>query len=307
MRVVFLGNDPWSVPSVEALAASRHALALVVTREPRPAGRGGKLRPTAVADAARRLGLPLVEVGTVKRGPGLEAIRAAEPEVLAVVAYGEILPAEVLGLPSNAPVNMHFSLLPAYRGADPVRRTLLEGAEITGVSTMRMDEGMDTGPVLLQREEPVREDDDAGSLGGRLASIGGDLLVETLDGLEGGTLSEREQDHAAATMAPKLKPDDEWIDWTHDAPSLRRLIRALSPDPGARTRYRGKVLKVYRARVEDGTGEPGTILGASELGLVVAASGGALLLEEVLPEGKRRMTGAEFVRGYRPEAGDALG
>jgi methionyl-tRNA formyltransferase len=202
MRVVFLGNDPWSVPALEALAASEHALPLVVTREPRPAGRGGKLRPTAVAEAASRLGLPLTEVSTVKGGPGFEALGAPEPEILAVVAYGEILPAEVLGLPSVAPVNMHFSLLPALRGADPVRRALLEGLEITGVTTMRMDEGMDTGPILLQQESAVREDDDAGSLGERLAAIGGDLLVRTLDELAAGRLAERAQDDAGASLAP---------------------------------------------------------------------------------------------------------
>ena len=189
LRVVFLGNDPWSVPPLEALAASPHRPELVITRAPKPAGRGSKLTPTAVAEAARRLDLPLAETETVRRGPGFDALAAASPDVLIVVAYGEILPDAVLELPDIAPVNLHFSLLPELRGASPVQQALLLGLPRTGVTTMVMDAGLDTGPVLLQRDEPVLDTDDAGSLGERLAAIGGDLLVETLDGLARGSLA----------------------------------------------------------------------------------------------------------------------
>ena len=302
LRVAFLGNDPRSVPTLEALAASPHEPVVVVTREPRPAGRGGELRPTAVAEAARRLGLPLREVATVKDGEGREALERAEPDVLVVVAYGEILPEDVLALPRIAPINVHFSLLPELRGADPVRRAILEDMAITGVTTMRMDEGMDTGPILLQAEEPIRPDDDAGSLGERLAALGARLLVETLDGLE--VLGERPQDDSRATIAGKIPREEEWIDWSEQAEAIVRRVRALSPDPGARTRLRGKVLKVYRARAVDGEGEPGTIVSPERL--EVAAGTGAVALEEVLPEGRRRMTGAELARGYRPEPGERL-
>ncbi len=307
MRVTFLGNAPWSVPPLEALERSSHEVALVATREPRPAGRGGRLTPTAVAEAARRIGLPLAEVATVKRGPGLEALRASEPDVLVVVAYGEIVPKEVLDIPRAAPVNVHFSLLPALRGADPVRHAILEGLEVTGVTTMRMDEGMDTGPILLQAEEAVRPEDDAGTLGERLADLGGRLLVETLDGLESGRVEERPQEHDRATLAPKIPRDREWIDWTEAASRVTRWVLALAPDPGARTRFRGKVLKVYRARPADGEGEPGVVLTAAGEGPTVAAGEGAVILDEVLPEGRRRMSGAEFSRGYRPEPGERLG
>ena len=307
MRAAFLGNAPWSVPPLEALTDSDHDVAVVVTRDPRPAGRGGRLRPTAVAEAAGRLGLPLLEAPTVKRGEGLEALRRARPEVLAVVAYGEILPAEVLSIPTVAPVNVHLSLLPALRGADPVRRAILEGLEATGVTTIRMDEGMDTGPILLQAEEPIRHDDDAGSLGTRLARIGGRLLVETLDGLEAGTLEDRAQDDRAATLAPKLRPDEEWIDWSAPAEAVVRRVRALSPEPAARTRFRGRVVKVLRATPAAEAGPPGSIVEASRDRLVVAAGEGSVILDVLVPEGRPPMDGAAFARGRRPKLGERFG
>lgn len=306
MRVVFLGNDVWSVPSLQALADSSHEVALVATRVPRPAGRGGKLRATPVAEAARTLGLPLAEAETVKRGAGLEAIQNAAPDVLVVVAYGEILPKDILEIPRAAPVNVHFSLLPALRGADPVRRAILEGRQVTGVTTIRMDEGADTGPILLQQDEPIRDGDDAGSLGARLAEIGGSLLVRTLDRLEDGDLQERPQDDAAVTLAPKLRSEEEWLDWSEDAGRVGLRVRALAPDPGARTRFRDRILKVLEARASQGNGEPGTIVAVSKDALGVAAATGVVYLEEVLPEGRRRMSGSEFIRGYRPEVGERL-
>src|SRR5438105_2231567 len=214
MRVAFLGNAPWSVPSLEALAGSPHRPVLVVTRERRPAGRGNRLTSRPVAEAARRLRLPVEEVATVKSGQGFEALARAAPDVLAVVAYGEILPKAVLEVPAVAPFNLHFSLLPELRGAAPVQRAILDGLAATGVTTIRMDEGMDTGPILLQAEEAIDQADDAGSLGERLAAIGGRLLVDTIDRLEAGTLEPMPQDDAAATRAPKLTADDRWLDWT---------------------------------------------------------------------------------------------
>jgi hypothetical protein len=191
-RVVFLGSDRWSVPSLEALAESTHDVSLAATRVPKPAGRGSKLTPTPVADAARALGLPLAEVPTARSGAGFERLREARPDILVVVAYGEILPAAALDLAAIAPVNLHFSLLPELRGAAPVQRALLEGMTATGVTTIRMDEGLDTGPILLQAEEAIDPEDDAGSLGGRLAGIGGRLLVDTIDrtqALRGGSMA----------------------------------------------------------------------------------------------------------------------
>lgn len=311
MRVTFLGNAPSSVSSLEALAASSHDVSLVVTRVARPAGRGNALVRTPVAEAAERLDLPLVETETVKTGGGLTALRASEPDALAVVAYGEILPPEVLEVPPVAPVNVHFSLLPKLRGAAPVQRAIMEGERATGVTTIRMDAGMDTGPILLQAVEPIRAEDDAGTLGERLAVLGGRLLVATLDELEGGRLEERRQDDAAATYAPKVRPEDRIIDWDLPAERNALLIRAMAPEPAAQTTFRSKILKVFRASALEGSEErprtPGEIVVASNEGLAVATGGGLLRLEELAPEGRKRMSGADFVRGYRPQVGEILG
>ena len=304
VRVTFLGSDRWSVPSLEALAGSEHDLALVATRAPKPAGRGSKLTPTPVADSARRLGLELIEPGTVKSGEGFERLRRSEPDVLIVVAYGEILPAAVLTLPRIAPVNLHFSLLPELRGAAPVQRALLEGLVVTGVTTIRMDEGLDTGPILLRAEEPVDPEDDAGSLGDRLAAVGARLLTDTVDRLAGAGLQATPQDDALVSFAPKLGPEDRWIDWTRPADEVHRRVRALSPDPGATTRFRGDVLKMFRATTRPESGTPGTVIEVGKDGFVVAAGAGSVAPLEVAPAGRRRMSAGDFVRGARLGVGE---
>src|SRR5439155_10044506 len=299
MRTVFLGNAGWSVPILKALADSNHPIELVATRVPRPARRGSRLTPTPVAEAASALKLPLSELETVKSGPGFDALAAAHPDVLVVVAYGEILPQSVLELPEVAPVNVHFSLLPELRGAAPVQRALMEGLAATGVTTIRMDAGMDTGPILLQAEEAILPEDDAGSLGARLAAVGGRLLVDTLDRLEAGTLGERAQDDARATYAPKLRPEDRIIRWDRDPQAIVNQVRALSPDPGAVTTFRGKNLKVLRATWRHLHGPLGTtfvpgtlrIVSGDDWGPVPTVSVGdhrVVVLEEVQPEGRRR-------------------
>lgn len=307
LRVVFLGNDPWSVPSLEALAASSHEVVLVATRGPRPARRGGPPTPTPVARAAERLGLPLLEVGTLRSGEGYEAVGSARPDVLAVVSYGELLPDEVLALAGVGPVNLHFSLLPSLRGASPVQTALLLGLPVTGVTTFLMDSGLDTGSLLLQAEEPVRDDDDAGSLGDRLARVGAGLLARTLDRLAKGDLVPRPQEGRLATSAPKLGPDDRRLDWTAEAPALALRVRALAPEPGAVTRFRGEVVKVLRCEALAAHGSPGEVVAVAKDGFVVAAGRGAIRPLEVAPAGRKRMSGAEFVRGFRPREGDRFG
>lgn len=315
VRVVFLGNSSWSVPTLEALAGSSHDLVRVITRTPRPAGRGSALRPTPVAEAGRALSLPLLEVESVKKGPGFEAIASEAFEILCVVAYGEILPPSVIRLPRVAPVNLHFSLLPELRGAAPVQWAILEGLAATGVSTIRMDEGMDTGPVLRRAEEAISDEDDAGSLGARLAAMGGRLLVDTLDRLAEGSLREEVQDESRATYAPKLGPEDRVIEWGEGIEPILRRVRAMAPEPGAETVFRGKRLKILRATGRFLHGPPsiktkvvpGTLLAVSDVSLAAHTGHGVVAPLEVQPEGRRRMAVEEFVRGYRPEPGERLG
>jgi methionyl-tRNA formyltransferase len=240
VRIAFLGNDPWSVPPLEALATYEAVeVALVVTNPPRPAGRGSRLRPTAVAEAARAAGLPLLQVAGIRSGEGFDALTALQPDVIVVVAYGELLTSDVLDLPRLGCVNLHFSLLPRWRGAAPVQRAILEGDAVTGVTVMLMDEGLDTGPILAVREEPIHMEDDAGRLGDRLARIGGALLVETLPRLAAGGIEPTAQDHVAAVYAAKILPEERELDWTGSVFELERRIRARAPEPGASPTVRG--------------------------------------------------------------------
>lgn len=312
MRVVFLGNAPWSVPSLAALRRSRHEVVAAITEPPKPAGRGRALRPTAVAEAAEDLGVPSIEHGDAPLAPVLADLR---PDVLAVVAYGRILPTPVLDLPTIAPVNLHFSLLPHLRGASPVQTALLRGERTTGVSVLRIVPALDAGPVYARREVAIGDDEDAGSLGARLADLGADLLVETVDALADGTAVATPQDEHRVTTCGKLAPADRLLPWaTDDARAIVARVRAFAPTPGATTTFRGAPMKVLAARVEvrpggdDDTDPPpgGTILAADAAGLVVAATRGAVRLVEVAPSGRPRMTAAAFARGARPAVGERL-
>ena len=315
LRVAFLGNDLWSVPPLEALVASDAVeVALVVTNPPRPAGRGSVLRSTAVAEAAGAAGLPLLETAGVRSGDGSAALTALAPDAIVVVAYGELLTPDVLDLPRLGCVNLHFSLLPRWRGAAPVQRAILEGDAITGVSVMLMDEGLDTGPVLATREEPIAPEDDAGGLGERLARIGGALLVETLPMLALGKVESVAQGHVAAVYAAKIPPEERVLDWTHSAAALDRLIRALAPGPGATTTFRGQRLKLLRATPHAPGGrslstEPtrGELQPGTDGGVRVATGAGTLELLEVAPAGRKRMDAAAWARGARIEPGERLG
>jgi methionyl-tRNA formyltransferase len=309
---VFLGNDRWSVPPLEAMAGEPEIdVALVVTNPPKPAGRGSVLTPTPVAETARRIDLPLLEIGGVGTGPAYDAIRETGPDAIAVVAYGEILSHEILAMPRLGCINLHFSLLPRWRGAAPVQRAMLAGDEVTGVTVMRMDAGLDTGPILNQLEDQIRPEDDAGSLGERLAHLGGMLLVGVVRKLADDGLPERRQDERNATRAPRFRPEERRIDWTAPAATVVRLVRALSPDPGAFTLFRGDVLKVPSAGVAHdnvlGEPEPGSVLEADDRGVLVSAGASGVWLREVAPAGRRRMPAADWARGARFEPGERLG
>jgi methionyl-tRNA formyltransferase len=314
MRVAFLGNDPWSVAPLRALAdAPDIEVELVVTNPPRPAGRGSQLTPTAVADAARTLDLPLLEVERIRDGEGFDALDSLEPDAIVVVAYGEILTPDVLDIPRLGAVNVHFSLLPRWRGAAPVERAILEGDEVTGVNVMLMDEGMDTGPILATVETAIDPEEDAGTLGARLAEMGGSLLPETLRELDEGTLEPRSQDHTAVTYAPKLLPDERTVDWGR-IESIARRVRAFAPEPGAIATFRGGRLKLLRVKPRPIGGSMANIVPpkTGEIRILeddtplVYAGGGGIELLEVAPAGRKRMSGSEWARGARILPGERL-
>ena len=308
IRAVFMGNDAWSVPPLERLVAQDAVdVVLVVTNPPRPAGRGSRLTPTPVADAARRWSLPLEEAETTRDERFVAALRAAEPDVSVVVAYGELLLRDALDAPRHGSINLHFSLLPRWRGASPVQHAILEGDAVTGVTVIQMDEGMDTGPVYARREEAVRPDDDAGTLGIRLAAIGAAAVADVLPGLVDGSVRATPQE-GTATLAPKLGPADRVVDWTGSAEAVARRVRAFAPDPGATTTFRGKDLKLLGAEAIGGPGgTPGTVVDVDRAGVVVTAGDGTVRLLEVAAPGRRRMPAADWARGVRDLTGDRLG
>lgn len=308
IRAVFLGNDDWSVPTLERLARPNDLdVILVVTNPPRPAGRGSRLTATPVAEAARRLSLRLAETGTTRDERFLAQLRELAPDISVVVAYGELLESDVLNAPRLGSVNLHFSLLPRWRGASPVQHAILEGDAVTGVTVIRMDEGLDTGPILARREEAIRSDDDAGSLGARLAMIGADAVAEVLLRSALGNAPSAPQ-VGDATVAPKLGPADRVVDWAGPADTVVRRVRAFAPEPGATTGFRGSDLKLLRAETTElRDGAAGTVMHIDREGVVVAAGDGAVRLLEVAAPGRRRMPAADWARGVHDLTGDRLG
>lgn len=299
---MFFGTPEWAVPALRALIASDIEIAAVVTNPDRPAGRGYELRPPPVKETALDRGLAVLQPQKASDPGFAAALRDLAPDVCPVVAYGKILPPQILDIPPLGFINLHFSLLPAYRGAAPVQRAIVDGLDVTGVTIMRLTEGMDEGPVLAVAETPIGQDETAGELGARLAEIGAPLLAETLVKLESGDVDPREQDHARATYAPKISTAEAEIDWTRPSASVRNLIRGLNPMPGAWTTFRGTRLKVHEASQVEGSGEPGEVVDAERL--IVATGEGLLRLDSVQPAGKRPMSGVEFARGARPSAGE---
>jgi methionyl-tRNA formyltransferase len=299
---VFFGTPAWAVPSLEALLASDIEVVAVVTNPDRPAGRGMKLTPSPVKLAALDAGLDVIQDRA--RAPELaERMAAFQPDVATVVAYGSILPGSLLAIPPKGFVNLHFSLLPAYRGAAPVQRSIMNGDVTTGVSVMVLTEGMDEGPVLARSEMAIDPDDTSGSLGEKLAHAGAPLLASALRGHLEGRIEPEPQDDSRATYAPKVTTDDARIDWSAAGADIRNLIRALDPEPGAWTTLQGTRVKVWRVTpiAHDGDVGPGEIVSSApgEGTLAVGTGDGVLSLDVVQPATKRRMSGAEFARGAR--------
>ncbi len=303
MKLVFMGTPDFAVPALEQLAA-RHEVVAVFTQPDKPVGRKQILTPPDVKVCAQKLNIPVCQPGSMKTDEAQNQLKSFAPEVIVVAAYGQILPKAVLDLPKYGCVNIHGSLLPKYRGASPIQQAVLNGDRVTGVTTMLMDVGLDTGDILLTRETEIGENETAAELFDRLSVLGGELILETLDALEQGAVTPRKQDEALATHTSKIDKSYSPIDFTQPASAVHNLIRGLYSWPMATAVIGGKRVKVHKARLSQGSGKAGTLLSVKPL--VVACGEGAVELLEIQPEGKKKMTAAAFAAGHKLQAGDNL-
>jgi len=309
LKVLFLGTSEFSCPSLESLLESAHEVIGVVTQPDRPKGRGQKFAPSPVKSLAVAKNLPVFQPERVRDHSSLEVLKSLHPDLMVVVAYGQILSPAVLAIPPRGCVNVHASLLPKFRGAAPIARAILGGETRTGVTTMLMDPGMDTGPILLTAETSVEESDTQGTLHDRLARMGARLLGQTLEGWEKGTLPPIPQDPSLATYAPKIQKEEGRINWQTPARQLFNLVRAFDPWPGAFTVWAGRILKLFQPRPleEEAKEAPGTVAQTSATGLRIATSDGYLLIRELQLANRPRMGVSEFLRGYPLKPGMQLG
>lgn len=304
IRIVFMGTPEFAVPCLKTLIESGENVAAVVTQPDKPKGRGKILTPAPVKELALKRNIQVLQPEKIKDDSFISAIRELRPDLIVVVAYGKILPKAVLDIPPLGCLNVHASILPKYRGAAPINWAIMNGEKETGVTTMLMDAGMDTGRMFLTQRIEIKDDDTADSLHDKLKEIGADLLIKTICGIESGTIRPIPQDDLQATYAPMLKKEDGRIDWTIGAEEIRNLIRGLNPWPGAYTRWEGRNIKIFKGERGDGQGaggrvEPGTIINVSADGICVATGKGTLLITELQMENKNRMSASEFIRGYK--------
>ena len=305
MRIVFMGTPDFALPALEALIAS-HEVCLVVTQPDKPSGRKKKLSPPPVKVMAVEAGIKVLQSKSARTPEFLAKIQEAKADVAVVVAYGKILPLSVLEAFPHGCINIHGSLLPKYRGAAPIQWAVIDGEKQTGISIMRLDEGMDTGPVLMRRTEPILDEDTAGTLFERLAPLGASAILEALQGIEAGTLVAKPQAEEGASHAAMLSKQDGLVDWTSDATTLACRMRGMDPWPGAFTPIAGGNLKLFGAKACEGQGEPGAVLSYDNDGMIVACGSGAIHIVDVQAPGKKRMAAAAFARGKRIEPGTLL-
>jgi methionyl-tRNA formyltransferase len=307
-RIVFMGTPAFACPTLQALIDRPDPVVGVVCQPDRPRGRGLAVVPPAVKELALRHRLRVLQPERLKDPAFQDALRALAPELIVVAAYGKILPPSILDLPADGCINVHASCLPRHRGAAPIAWAILAGDAITGVTIMAMNEEMDAGDILLQREMPIEPDDTGGSLGERLARLGATAIGEAIDGLRAGTVRPLPQPQAGVTFAPRIEREHCRLDWARPAEQLERLVRAVAPERAAFTTLAGRVLRVHRAALETSApGTPGGVVDAGPDGIVVATGAGALRLLVVQLEGRRRLSAAEFLAGRPIPPGTCLG
>ncbi len=305
MRILFMGTPDFAVYSLDALCSSRHEVIGVVTQPDKPGNRGVTVF-SAVKKYALEKGLPIYQFGKI-RTEGVDTLRSLDADVYITAAYGQILSREIIEIPRYGILNIHASLLPAYRGSCPIQRAIMNGEKETGITVMQTTEGLDTGDILYVKKTGISEYDTAGTLFARLGELGATAIIECLDKLEKGELTPIRQDEKSATYYPMLRKADGLIDWSKSSDTLDCFIRGVTPWPGAYTFYNGKMLKVHRAAPCIGQGKPGSVLSVNKNGISVACGSGALLIEEIQLEGKKRMCCADFLNGCKLKAGDAFG
>ena len=297
LRVIFMGTPEFACPTLQKLIDRGDQVVAVVTQPDRPKGRGQRLMPPPVKELAMRHDIPVYQPLKVRAPEVVDALRELTPDVIVVVAFGQILPKSLLEIPRLGCINVHASLLPRYRGAAPLNWCIINGEHETGVTTMLMDVGLDTGPMLLKQATPLDENEDIVSLHDRMSVMGAELLSETLDGLIAGKIVPQEQDATQSCYASMLKNEDGRIDWQRDARSIHNQVRGLAVWPVAYTALDGQTVKIYRSKVAEGSGQPGTVLRADKRGIEVACQQGSLIIEELQLAGKKRLDAASFLAG----------
>lgn len=297
-----MGTPEFAAPSLKALIGAGEDVAAVVTQPDKPKGRGKQLTPPPVKELALKYNIPVLQPEKIRDEAFINIIQKLRPDIIVVIAYGKILPKAILDIPPKGCINVHASLLPKYRGAAPINWAIINGEKETGITTMLMDEGMDTGDILLTERVEIQDNDTTDSVYEKLKDIGANLLIKTISGLKKGTIQPIDQDDSHATYAPMLKKEDGRIDWAIKPEEIRNLIRGMYPWPGAYTRWEGKQLKIFKAQVaseERISEEPGVIIKTSTDGIYVATSAGILLITELQPENKSKMSASEFIKGYK--------